>query len=427
MNNIVDIKKLKEDICMREGRIVLVGIDTSSSKNDACFRLNGRNLIDNYRFSHDAKGFEKFSKVIEDVIKKEESTQVVAGLESTANYWKPLAAYLMNKGIIVTMVSNKAVKKNRSTQEQSKQKNDRLDAKNIANLLEQGKFHYCNIKKGKDLVLEQLVRQRLLLVKEKSKMLNRIKINYLPVYFHEFTKIFSLDNKKSLILLKTFNTPHKFMNANYAELRKYLTASMVKKSYKKWTLSDIKLFLTNTISINCPDNTGVDITINYYVNDILRLEEEIEKLDRHIDEYIDDPEFDHYKKAIDSGIANKNTIANVIACFGDIRKFSQARQLTKMAGLDVCLSSSNEWRSRARISKEGNSGWRRYSYLVQLTNKRINPVLKRLYERKQINSPGKGSKKRALIAVMDKHLRMIWAATVFQEKFDISKLEGVRK
>jgi len=421
VNNSENIRILKEKICSREDRILLVGIDCSSSKHDTNFSLNGKELISNYKFSQNRNGFDKLMTVIHSVKEKESANQVVLGIESTSSYWKPLASHLISAGLTVVMVSNKAVKNNRRTHKQSKQKNDRIDAKNIRNLLEQGKFHHCNIKEGKELVIEQLVKQSDHFIREKGKMITRLKGNYLAIYFPEFEEVFCLENNKSLKLLAQCSTPEKFKNSSIEKLSQLISQSMLRKKFKQHKISDIKRYFEKSIGIPCEDTTGLVLMVTQYVEDIFDKQMKIESIESVINSYVDS--LDYYAQALKLKGVTKNTIAHIVAAFGDIRKFKRGKELTRMSGLDVCSSQSNQWQSQGKISKEGNSLWRRYGFLVAITGVRVNPLLREVYERKQKNSPGRGCKKRALIAVMDKYLKMIWAATV-HEKFDIRLLKA---
>jgi len=69
-------------------------------------------------------------------------SQVVFGMEPTANYHKPLGEYLITRGHEVVLVSGNAVANNRQLLDGRWDKHDGKDAANVADLISQGKCQY---------------------------------------------------------------------------------------------------------------------------------------------------------------------------------------------------------------------------------------------------------------------------------------------
>ncbi len=101
-----------------------------------------------------------------------------------------------------------------------------------------------------------------------------------------------------------------------------------------------------------------------------------------------------------------------IAFFGDFSKFNSPKQLTKFIGLNLWSYKSgdgvkNQYKT-FKISKIGRKDIRSFLYFVVMGLVQRDMNFKQFYERKKENSPGKGCKKRALIACMDKLLRTVF-------------------
>ena len=87
-------------------------------------------------------GKEKFLTHTEAAKVQNNLSQVVFGMEPTANYHKPLGEYLITRGHEVVLVSGNAVAKNRQLLDGRWDKHDGKDAANVADLISQGKCHY---------------------------------------------------------------------------------------------------------------------------------------------------------------------------------------------------------------------------------------------------------------------------------------------
>jgi transposase len=87
---------LKEGIHSRKGRVLLIGVDSSKTKHDANFAINGQELVDNYKFAQNGKEYENIMNAINSLKEKESQDQVVLGIVSTSGYWKNFSE-LFNK------------------------------------------------------------------------------------------------------------------------------------------------------------------------------------------------------------------------------------------------------------------------------------------------------------------------------------------
>lgn len=98
----------------------------------------------------------------------------------------------------------------------------------------------------------------------------------------------------------------------------------------------------------------------------------------------------------------------------------KAPQVSRHAGLDVCLNQSgSSVYGASRISKGGNAYLRAATYMPALVAVRHDPLVKAFYD--QLVRRGK-KKRQALTAVMRKYLTGLWACLRNGESFDTSKL-----
>ena len=118
------------------------------------------------------------------------------------------------------------------------------------------------------------------------------------------------------------------------------------------------------------------------------------------------------------GIGPK-TAVGLLACIGQPADFRYGKQWVKLAGLDIRYFQSGESTHRTpRISRQGQGLLRLWLYYAALNVIKYDGPFRDLYERRKENSPGRGAKPRALMAVADKLVRVIFAMVRDQRPYD---------
>ena len=133
-----------------------------------------------------------------------------------------------------------------------------------------------------------------------------------------------------------------------------------------------------------------------------------------------DPGYERVKTI--KGLGPKIT-TGILLALGDYNSISNSTQITKLAGLNlVDKTSGTSINSPSHISHQGNKALRFWGYHAALQVIKHKGIFKTLYDRKKKNSPGKGSGKRALMAVSDKVNRVAWAilkkGEIYQKDYD---------
>jgi len=105
----------------------------------------------------------------------------------------------------------------------------------------------------------------------------------------------------------------------------------------------------------------------------------------------------------------KPTAAAILTAIGDIHAYHNGKQLVKLAGLDLRLfESGSSIRKLPKISHVGSAYLRYWLYHYALRLVAHEPHFSAYYQRRKQQSPGKGAGQRALMAVCDKTIRMIY-------------------
>jgi transposase len=116
------------------------------------------------------------------------------------------------------------------------------------------------------------------------------------------------------------------------------------------------------------------------------------------------------------------TAAAILTAIGDIGAYTNGKQLVKLAGLDICLyESGSSIRKLPKISHVGSAYLRYWLYHYAKRLVAHEPHFRVYYQRRKQQSPGKGAGQRALVAVSDKVIRMIYRILTAKEAYTPQK------
>jgi len=118
------------------------------------------------------------------------------------------------------------------------------------------------------------------------------------------------------------------------------------------------------------------------------------------------------------GIGRKLAVG-LLACVAQPVDFRCGKQWVKLAGLDIrFFKSGDSTHKQPRISRQGQGLLRVWLYFGALNVIKYEGPFRDLYERRLKSSPGRGAKARALMAVADKLVRVIFAVVRDQRPYD---------
>lgn len=119
----------------------------------------------------------------------------------------------------------------------------------------------------------------------------------------------------------------------------------------------------------------------------------------------------------------KTSAAALYVALGDPRDYDHAGAYLKTAGLNLKQRQSGQYTGQLKLTKRGPGLARHFSYMAVLRWIKDDPVARRWYEAK-VQRDG-GLRMKALIALMRKLVKGLWAASHRGEAFDSSRLFGV--
>jgi transposase len=333
---------------------MVVGIDIAKEKHNAFFgTANGKALFRRLVFDNTLQGFTKLLIQTEAIKVQHGLSQVVFGMEPTANYHKPLGEYLIKSGQIVVLVSNSAVKKNRELLDGRWDKHDKKDAANVADLIAQGKCQYYEYPEIALRNLRTLLALKRRLRKHEFGYRICIKNNLLAQYFPELDKLFG--PKESVAVVRRCLDPAEIAEMDYDHFSNMIAGN--KRSIPQNRRLQA-IWQAASDSIGCQPTPAVKFEAQIMVDSVKQLQVSIKEVESKIEEVCST--FPAYSHLLSIPGFGPDVSSKVLGAIGDPHRFAAGAQVLKMAGYDLCANRSGESSDRATpvISKRGKADLR---------------------------------------------------------------------
>ena len=407
----------------RENSHLIIGVDSSKSFSTACFYNRGKGiLLKKYHCQHSLPGFQQFLEKIESLKKKHNLNNVIIGVEPTGNYHKVLVEFLKDKGYLVVYVSSVTAKNNRKTLDNGRWgKNDPKDAYNIADLMAQGKILFYRDQDSEMCNMRKYLYLRQSLMKLKTVLKNRIRSNIWDCHFPELNTIFkNADDKDALCLLSEYPSAQQVKVMDFNSFLNLFTPVKNPKSKRFLRLTNI--WRAAQTSIGYPAVSATCWEAQLLTRDIKRIINDLDQIDRKLTDFCKPN--DVYRTLLTIPGFGLFTFSVFKAVVGDIKDFSHANQILKLAGLDLETMSSGQFRGQEKISKKGNA-LLRYA-LSQAVNVALakNKDIKEIFQHK-LKSLGNTKKAKAKLKIKftAKFIRIAFVLLKNNVNFNINRFK----
>jgi len=396
----------KRKAYVQQKGLLMVGVDISKNKHDACFGTMDTNIRRKMTFSHNREGFSHFEMTIREAMFKAKCRRVLIGMEPSGIYWYALFERLKSCGYGVCLVNCQAVSNNRKTLPDGANKTDQKDAYSIFDLLCQGKFLLPVVRDPDLQAAYRMMCRHMALKKRISRIRNQLR-QAIHLAFPELNdQIKDLCMPTSLRFLMANPTPRSVV---YNGKKRFMDKWRPRRRCGQWRPEKFaRIFELAQTSIGLKDPHRIyEFEIKALAEDLadavaksrLWLNKAIELIGQRAD----------YQLLLTLPRIGKPTAAAILTAVGDVQAFAYGKQLVKLAGLDLRqFQSGSSIRKRPRISHAGSAFLRHWLYHYALRLVAYDPCFKALHTRRKTNSPGKGAPRRALMAVCDKVIRIVY-------------------
>jgi transposase len=417
-----------EDIRLREfrqlqrgirgsGEYVVVGIDVAKERHSAFFgTAMGKALLRRLVFDNSREGFEKLLIHTEAIRVQHGFSQVVFGLEPTANYHKPLGEYLITGGHQVVLVSNNAVKKNRELLDSRWDKHDSKDAANVADLISQG---ICLFYEYPSEALRSL--RGLLSFKRRLKRLEhgyrvRIRNHLVAQYFPEFDRYYGRSSSEGLAIVRWCLAPAVIAGLDFEEFVRCVT---VRNGGLRQQRRLRMIWEKAAGSIGCEGGEVVEFEARMMVEGLRQIQEALRATEDKIKDICS--RFPEYAYLLTIPGFGPDVSSKVLGAIGNPFRFERASQVLKLAGYDLGADRSGKRSDAATpvISKRGKADLRYALYQAALIASVKNRAFIIYYTNKLRGRQGeRGIKTKMRVKLAAKLLVIAWTLMKKKEPFD---------
>lgn len=379
---------------------LIAGIDISKHAHIAALCNNRGNEIKvSIKIDNNCDGFDEFENLL---ATKGKPHEIMLAMEPTGHYYKAFADYFGKKGYRIVLINSYHAKISKEIGTSSKNKNDSCDSRLLARLAVQGSFMETLSLTGNYAELRKLTLFHQKLVSSQTAHINRLR-TILDEYLPEFDKLFKdIASITSLAVLEKYSL---------TQLRsKELVQDKIDFIIKR-ARGQIKAKHAETVINSFTKSIGPDAGIISAQCEIFFLIEQIRRT-KQIKQSLEKPMVDLLETLPETQYLSNIrgfgpvSLAFVLGQLGSFDQYTNAKQLEKIAGLNLVENQSGKYKGKVRLNKRGRDVLRHKLFLIALVLIVHNPMFKKYYDdRTKIQ---KKSKMSSLMAVSQKFIRLIF-------------------
>lgn len=397
---------------------LVVGVDIGSQTH-FCRAFDWRGIEVSrrvFRFSNTRMGFLTFLQWIKELMNGNEKKKVIVGCEPTGCYWLTFQKFLKDHEIRLVTVNPYSVNRSMELDDNSPEKSDLKDPKTIAKLVKDGRYSEPYLPEGLYAEIREASVCRDQIMKQHVRLSNQIQ-GWIQKFFPEYLECYSdWDTASGLLLLKEAPLPQDILRIGAGGINQIWRDAKMRGAGMKRAGSLVEAARE---SVGLEGGEAARLEIWVLVNDYLLKAEQLKRLEEYLEEKVKEvPNVDRLLAMKGVGMS---TVIGFIAEVGDIGRFTDPKQIQKLAGLEIVKKSSGKKKGQPRISKRGRKKLRRTMYESARALISWNPAFQDvfLYYRNRTKNPLGGMQ--AKIAVACKAIRVFYAVLKKGCEFDEEK------
>ena len=352
---------------------LIVGVDIGSESHWArAILARGYEVSKKpFQFDNTEEGFERFVTWAYGLAAENKLKKIIIACEPTGHYWFNLYDFLKKYDVKLVLVAPQHVKHSKEMDDNTQRKDDRKDPIVIAKLVPEGRYMEPYIPEGIYAELRAAFNRRCDLSEALTRSSNRM-TRWFDVYFPEYRTVFKgSDALSGYMVLKRAPLPADILELGVKGICQIWREAKLRGAGEKRAQ---KLVDAATQSIGLKGGPAVR-------QELWQLIEERELLDKQhsdimalIEEILKQiPGADRLLSVPGAGVV---TVAGFLSEVGDINRFSDPKQIQKLAGLAVVENSSGKRKGLPGISRRGRSRLRWVLYLAAMSMVKHNKEMK---------------------------------------------------
>lgn len=413
--------KQNERISQVSSDTLVIGVDIGEEKHYArAFDYRGLEFSRRaLSFSNSDAGFNIFYKWLEEMKERTRMKKVIIGCEPTGHYWFTFQKFLHDHKLKLVVVNPYSVNRSKELDDNSPEKDDIKDPKTIAGLVREGRYSTAYIPEGNYAEIREAQVCRDQIMKQHVRLSDQIQA-WLQQYFPEYLEVYNkFDAESGFLVLEKAPLP--------ADIIK-LGAEGIKQIWKDAKLRGrLGISRAQTLIEAAQESVGLEggeaamFRIWVLISDYRRKQEQLARVDEILQQEV--MLVPNVEKLLAIKGVGFSSVAGFIAEVGDIGRFTDPKQIQKLAGLEITKLSSGKRKGKPGISKRGRRRLRRVMYEAARALMIWDPAFSDLfvYYRNRMCHP-LGSMQ-AKIAVECKAIRVFYAILKHGCDYDPKKLQ----
>jgi transposase len=387
-------------------KTLVIGVDIGSEDHHArAFNYRGIEYSPkDFRFSNDAKGFEAFQGWMQSYVQMFGKEKVIVGFEPTGHYWYRFADFLKALEIMYVMVAPQHVKHSKEMDDNTQRKDDHKDPKVIAKLVTDGRYIIPYVPEGIYAELRTAYSRYCELTETKVRLENRI-TRWFDIYFPEYREVYKNPGAKTgMMVLRIAPLP--------ADVVK-LGADGINQLWRNAKARAAGMKRAETLVAAAARSTG-RVGGDAVRRDLWQMLEEYELVMRHLDQMqamLEElvAQIDGAERLLRIKGVGFITVAGFFAEVGDLSRFTDPKQIQKLAGLAVVTpDSSGKHNGQSEISRRGRKRLRMILFRAAMSMVKSNREIKTLHEFYTTREQNPLKKMQSLMAIAGKIIRVFY-------------------
>ena len=404
--------KTKKSTVVNE-KMLIVAVDIGKTIHWGYFRTPNNIEVKPFAFHNTGQSFNKFWRKVQEFQHEQGLEDIVIGFESTGPYAEPLIHYFNKKQVKLVQVNPMHTKRLKELTGNSPNKTDQKDPRVIADVISLNHGLTVIIPQGVAADLRRLTHARKRAVCDLTAKSNQMQQLVFIIFPEFFTIMKKAVSKSAFYLLKNYPLPEDILH--FGEKR--LAAVLREVSRGRLCNQRAREFIEAA-----HQSVGIDqgarsivLEIKHIVDSIENTQQFIVTLETQMEEYLQQISYSQNILSL-KGIG-VITVAGLIGEVGDFIAFATAKELEKLAGLDLYEISSGAHKGERRISKRGRSLMRKLLYCAALNTIRIDGIMHQQYHRMLDRGM---SRVKAVVAISRRLLRIIFAIVRDNTMFEVT-------
>jgi transposase len=386
-------------------KTLVVGVDIGSDTHYArAILARGYEVSKKpFDFRNTREGFEKFVSWAYNLAAANQLTRIFVAVEPTGHYWFNLSEYLKAYDVKLVMVAPQHVKHSKEMDDNTQRKDDRKDPLVIARLVLEGRYMIPYIPEDVYAELRAAFNRRCDLVEALNRNENRM-IRWFDMHFPEYREVYGKASAiTGLLVLMRAPLPSDILELGVDGICRIWREAKIRAAGINRAK---KLVEAAQKSIGLKGGEAVRQELWQLMEEHELLKKQLSDIMRIIEGLLTGiPGADRLLKVPGAGIV---TVAGFLSEVGDISRFTDPKQIQKLAGLAVVENSSGKRKGMPGISRRGRSRLRWVLFQLARITVKSNKEMKAYHQYYTTRKENPLKKMQSLMAIAGKMTRIFY-------------------